>query len=193
MLTETHNPFGRHLVDYCARHITSHEVLLMQRLCDLRRHRWLTQLLITASRLGDGPLWGISGLILLTVGGTAGRQAVLAAALAITASILLFKGLKNLIGRPRPCTAWADLSCLLAPPDRFSFPSGHTMTAFAACVAYGEILPVVGLLLLPVVVLVGVSRVFLGLHYPTDVLVGALLGIGLGCAAVSILAWTGNF
>ena len=186
MLTQTRNPFGRYLVAYCARHITPHEVLLMHRLCDLRRHNWLTQFFMAASRLGDGPLWWVSGLVLLAVGGVSGRHAVLAAALAIGASILLFKGLKNLIGRPRPCAVWADLPCLLLPPDRFSFPSGHTMTAFAACVAYAELLPGSSLLFLPAALLIGASRVFLGLHYPTDVLVGALLGSGLGLAAATL-------
>ena len=191
MLIDTRNPYGRGLVDCCARYITPHEVLLMQRFCELRRHGWLTLLFLGASRLGDGPLWWCCGLVLLAVGGSAGRQAVLAAALAVAASILLFMGVKNLIGRPRPCATWPDLPCLLAPPDRFSFPSGHTMTAFAAASALGGGLPVLLPLLLPAALLIGASRVFLGLHYPSDVLVGALLGSGLGLGSLRLLEWSG--
>jgi undecaprenyl-diphosphatase len=161
MLTETRNPYGRGLVDCWARYITPHEVLLMQRFCEQRRHSWLTLLFLGASRLGDGRLWLSCGLVLLAVGGSAGRQAVLAGVLAVGASIILFKGIKNLIGRPRPCAAWPDLPCLLAPSDRFSFPSGHTMTAFAAASVLGGVLPVLLPLLLPAALLIGASRVFL--------------------------------
>lgn len=191
MLTETRNAYRRGLVDCCARYITPHEVLLMQRFCDLRRHGWLTMIFLGASRLGDGPLWWSCGLVLLVVGGPAGRLAVLAAALAVGASIILFMGLKQLICRPRPCATWPDLPCLLAPPDRFSFPSGHTMTAFAAASAISGLLPVAAPLLLPAAVLVGASRVFLGLHYPSDVLAGALIGSGLGIGAIRLLEWSG--
>jgi undecaprenyl-diphosphatase len=178
---------GRSLVNGCSRYITPREVLLMRRFCELRRYGWLTRLFLAASRLGDGSLWWVAGIVLTVAGGSAGRRATLAAALAIGSSVLLFMALKGLIGRPRPFVAWPALTCLLAPPDRFSFPSGHTMTAFAAWAAFAGLLPGCGLLFLPAAVLIGVSRVFLGLHYPTDVLVGALLGTGLGLAAVRLV------
>ncbi|HKK01788.1 MAG TPA: phosphatase PAP2 family protein [Desulfuromonadales bacterium] len=178
---------GGAIVGSYARRITLREMLFMQRFCDLRRHSWLTVLFRGASRLGDGPLWWACGLMLLVVGGPPGRRAFFAAALAIASSILLFKGIKNLIGRPRPYVTWPDLPCLLAPPDRFSFPSGHTMTAFAAWAAISAILPATSAFLLPAAVLIGASRVFLGLHYPSDVLVGALIGSGLGVGAVQLL------
>jgi undecaprenyl-diphosphatase len=159
----------------------------MQRFCHLRRHAWLTMIFRGASRLGDGSLWWACGLVLLVAGGPPGRRAFLAAAIAISASILLFKAVKNLFGRPRPCDAWPDLTCLLAPPDRFSFPSGHTMTAFAAWSAISGVLPATSMFLLPAAVIIGASRVFLGLHYPSDVLIGALIGSGLGFGAVQLL------
>jgi undecaprenyl-diphosphatase len=191
MLTETRNSYGRGLVACCARYITPHEVLLMQRFCDLRRHGWLTLIFLGASRLGDGALWWSCGLVLLVVGGSIGRLAVLAAALAVGASIILFMGIKQLIGRPRPCATWPDLPCLLAPPDRFSFPSGHSMTAFAAASALSGVLPVLLPPLLSAALLIGASRVFLGLHYPSDVLVGALIGSGLGLGSIHLLEWAG--
>jgi undecaprenyl-diphosphatase len=176
----------RSLTDYYSRYITPQEALLMQRFCELRIYPWLTGLFLSASRLGDGPLWWASGVFFLIFGSGQSRWAVGAAALAIGISVVLFMGVKDLIGRPRPCEAWSDLPCLLAPPDRFSFPSGHTMTAFAVFGVYSEMIPGSGIFFLPAAVLIGLSRVFLGLHYPTDVAVGALLGAGIGNAVASL-------
>jgi undecaprenyl-diphosphatase len=168
------------VVDYYASHVTPLEARWMRRICSLNRHNWLRLSMVGSSRLGDWPLWLVSGVVLFAVGGTRLRCAVLASSCAIFASVLLFMAIKNLIGRPRPCEVWANLPCLLRAPDRFSFPSGHTMTAFAAASAYGALAPELLLLFLPAAVLIGLSRILLGLHYPTDVLAGALLGTGLG-------------
>jgi undecaprenyl-diphosphatase len=179
LLTETPGA-GRGRAAHFVHHITLREVLLMRRLCDLRRFPLLTTLFVAASRLGDGTLWWGSGLLLLALGDGGMRWAVAGAALAHGLATALFTALKRLIGRPRPFESWCDLPCLLAPPDRFSFPSGHTMNAFAACANYALLIPGSELVFLPAAVLIGISRVFLGCHYPTDVLVGALLGTGLG-------------
>jgi undecaprenyl-diphosphatase len=76
----------------------------------------------------------------------------------------------------------------MAPPDKFSFPSGHTMTAFAVWGVLFIGTPTLGSLYLVIAFLIALSRVFLGLHYPTDVLVGAVMGgsIGLGIATCII-------
>ncbi|BCR06804.1 hypothetical protein DESUT3_38730 [Desulfuromonas versatilis] len=165
---------------YYSQHITPREARLMQRFCQLRSSILLTLLFRTASRLGDGPLWVACGVLLAAFGGSAERLAVAAGLLAVGSSVALFMAVKDLIGRPRPCEAWLDLASLMAAPDRFSFPSGHTMTAFAVYGAFATLLPGSVALFLPLAVLIGLSRVFLGLHYPTDVLVGALLGTALG-------------
>ena len=160
--------------------------MLMERFCTLRSFPWVTWVFKTASRLGDGPLWISTGIFLLGFNDRYLRQVTLAAALAVGLSVLLFMGVKNLIGRPRPYESWCALTCIMAPPDKFSFPSGHTMTAFAVWGALFVGLPSLSHLYLLVAVLIGLSRIFLGLHYPTDVLVGALLGGGTG---LSIATW----
>lgn len=166
-------------------YVTPLEAGLMRRLVWMRDYPWLTAVFKFISRLGDGPLWGAIGVTLLLLGGRTERLAVGAAAVAAGAAITFFTLVKRLIRRPRPYESWSDLSCLVAPPDRFSFPSGHTLTAFAMYGSLGSLLPAFVPLLLTVAVLVGLSRVYLGAHYPTDVLVGGLLGSLLG----RLVAW----
>ncbi len=165
---------------YYASHITAFEVTVMERFCSLRRLPWLTWIFKTASRLGDGPLWVATGTGLLAINSGYARQIAFAATLSVGLSILLFMCIKNLIGRPRPFEAWVGVTCLMAPPDKFSFPSGHTMTAFAVWGVLCVGLPMLSHVYLVIGTLIGLSRIFLGLHYPTDVLVGAVLGGSVG-------------
>lgn len=181
------SPF-KSLVEFYIEHVTPVEADIMRRCFTLHNVRGITALFKLFSRLGDHSLWVATGLCLLTFADPHINRTVLAAALAVGLSVLLFMTVKNLVGRPRPFEAWQGLECLLAPPDKFSFPSGHTMTAFSVWGAFAIGLPVLAQLYLVIALLIGFSRVFLGVHYPTDVLVGALLGgsIGLGLASLII-------
>ncbi len=170
----------KHISAYYQHHITPVEVWLIQRFCSLRRICWLKTFFIVASRLGDGPLWVMTATWLIASGDLRTRIAVMSAFVAVILSVLTFMAVKNLISRPRPFESWQSLTCLMPPPDRFSFPSGHTMTAFSAWAALTTFIPVLTIPFLLAAVIIGLSRVFLGLHYPTDVLVGALMGTAIG-------------
>jgi undecaprenyl-diphosphatase len=162
--------------------ITAGDRRVMRRVNGWHAPLWIRNWMLFASRGGDGWLWSAVGLILLLFGGDRRFEALAAGFLALAAGQLTFFVLKRLIDRERPCATethcWADL----LPPDRFSFPSGHAITAFAITFSLGLYYP--GLLagLVFCALSVAASRVILGLHYVSDVLVGIVIGCAIGVA-----------
>jgi len=137
---------------------------------------WVRVFFKTASRLGDGVIWYALMLALPLLYGDEGLR-VAAIMLATGAvGLALYKFLKRTFVRERPFIRHAGISLAGAPLDRYSFPSGHTLHAVAFTWLAVAAFPELGFVLLPLALAIAASRVVLGLHYPTDVLVGALLG-----------------
>lgn len=158
-------------------------------------NRWcagapLNWLFTRVSRLGDGPFWYalIAGLPLL-----AGSDGALAAVhMAVTGALtaVLYRWLKRWTRRPRPFRQHAGIVAHIPPLDEFSFPSGHTLHAVSFSTVALAWLPWLWPLLLPFTALVAVSRVMLGLHYPSDVLVAIALGCGIGQAVLALTPYS---
>ena len=149
--------------------------------------RWIRLWMICATRGGDGWLWYAMGLVILLFGGGERFRAVGCASLAAGIGFAVFLQLKRLTGRRRPCAIEPSCWARLLPPDQFSFPSGHTITAFAVGVPMMHFYPDLIAGLLFCACSIAISRVMLGLHFLSDVVAGAAIGLILGFVSYAIL------
>lgn len=160
--------------------IATRDHRLMRRVNNWPAPKWVRIWMVYATRAGDGWLWCMVGVAVLLFGGPERFAAVVAACMAGSAGVVLFRLMKKTFNRRRPCHiaehCWSDL----LPPDQFSFPSGHAITAFAVAVSIGMFYPALLVGLVVCALSVAASRIILGMHFLSDVLAGAAIGIALG-------------
>lgn len=168
--------------------IAQRDQRVMTRVVDWHPPRWFRVWMLSSTRAGDGWLWaGLAPLIFLS--GDEYRYQVLAAvSVALTVGIATYSVIKRVAVRRRPMIhekiSWVNL----IPPDRFSFPSGHSLTAFAVTTPIWMFYPAYWMALLFCAASVAASRVILGMHFVTDVIVGSALGFGIGYGAYTMFA-----
>lgn len=148
-----------------------------------RQRPLLTRLLRHITHLGDARSWTFLGVILLAVGTAETTRLGGQVALGAGTAALLAQVVKRLSGRRRPSDGIAGFEALVANPDAFSFPSGHTAAAVAMAVAWAGEGAALGPVATAFAATVAFSRVYLGAHYPLDVAVGVLLGLVGGVVA----------
>lgn len=136
------------------------------------------------SRLGNGIFWYTLILALPLLLPASGLAIALLMTLAGLVSTVTYKLLKHTLVRERPFISFPAINCATPPLDRYSFPSGHTLHAAGFNTLLAFTAPTLALYLLPFTLSVAASRVVLGLHYPSDVLAGALIGAGIGALIV---------
>ena len=168
--------------------IESSDYRLMRRVHRWRAPRWFRITMIVATRGGDGWLWYAFGLILLLCGGERRFAALEAGGLSAAAGIALFRALKRTSKRKRPCEIEPHCWASILPPDKYSFPSGHAITAFAVAVSVGFFYPYLEISLLAAAFLIAASRNHSAMHFLSDVIAGSAIGIVLGFASFHILA-----
>lgn len=149
-----------------------------------RRHRRLDPVMRGLTHLGD-PAVVIGATVALLVSGGVLRSAGSVAAVAVASSHLLVQVLKRSILRARPSLP-AGVELLIQAPDRFSFPSGHAAAALSLALGVAPIAGGAAALVLLAGLAVGVTRCYLGVHYPGDVLAGWLLALLGFLAGVSL-------
>lgn len=147
--------------------------------CPYRKSvRWI-------SRSGDGPFYIFITLIILLLDPHQSMAFLGAGLLAYAGEVSLYLVLKNTIKRDRPAARIETYQAWITPSDQFSFPSGHTAAAFVFACLLLQFYPLFAIPAFIWASLIGASRVLLGVHYPSDIAAGALLGCS--CAVTAIL------
>ncbi|PWU05899.1 MAG: phosphatase PAP2 family protein [Terriglobia bacterium] len=160
---------------------------LMRRLNRWDAPQWVRLWMLAATRGGDGWLWYGIGLAVLLFGGEERLRAAGSAALAAGTGIALLLRVKKATGRRRPVVFEPHRWATLLPPDQFSFPSGHTISAFAVALSLSLFYPSLAPGLLFCAASVAASRVVLGMHFLSDVLAGTAIGCLLAYGSVHVV------
>lgn len=150
--------------------------------------QWVRLWMICATRGGDGWLWYLLALVVLLFGGPERYLAVGSSFLAAGLGIVFFLVAKRITGRRRPCHIQPHCWSTLLPPDKFSFPSGHTITAFSILTPLIVLYPEYSFEFAFIAVSIAASRIILGMHFLSDVLVAAPTGALLGFFALIFLS-----
>ena len=145
-----------------------------------RPPRWVQVWMVASTRLGDGWVWLV--MVVLAPSRAPLAETMVAIVTVNTAQVALKRAFRR--ARPSGPVSWWDIHA----PDQFSFPSGHTMNAFAVATLVTVHVPMAAPLAFAVAASVGASRVVLELHYVSDVAAGATMGTLLAAAAVALAA-----
>lgn len=163
--------------------IHKYDVFMFSWLLNVSIHNSLTKLSRHVTRTGDGGLYVLAMVLFYWHEGIL-NQPLQAILLAFSIERPLYFVLKNGFKRNRPEDALKNFHSFITPSDKFSFPSGHTSAAFMMATLLGHFFPY---LLVPMYCwasLVGFSRVALGVHFPTDILVGCVMGISIALFSI---------
>ena len=151
---------------------------------DSVRNPLLNSVMNFITSLGNGGILWIAATILLLIPKKTRKVGLMSAVALLGSLIINNQIIKNMVRRPRPFVTFTDLKILIPTPSEYSFPSGHTSSSFAAAAVFYRHLPKkVGIPSVVLAGLIGFSRLYVGVHYPTDVLAGVIMGILLSYLA----------
>ncbi|MDF2820550.1 MAG: hypothetical protein K0R15_991 [Clostridiales bacterium] len=156
--------------------ITNIDTRLLNFITENIRSEFLDNIIPTITKLGNaGFIWIVVAIMLIVYKKT--RLGGYATALSLLLSVIMCNLLiKNLVARPRPFAGLDDIVLLINMPGEYSFPSGHATSSFAAAVSLLYINKKIGIPALIIAFTIAFSRIYLYVHYVSDVLFGAILG-----------------
>ena len=164
------------------------ELALVERCVAHARNHGLTRIARLVTRAGNGWVYPIASVFLFLAPIEHAARCIVAAIISLAIAFTIYPPLKRALARTRPCDSDCSLSDSASPLDRYSFPSGHAMTA----AAFGTpIIVAAPPLAIPLVIatcaIVSWSRIALGHHYPSDIAAGTFLGAVIAAAVALVI------
>lgn len=169
--------------------LNAHEIPLCLLFNRVNHWKPISLFFAAISRLGDGMFWYVLMLMLPLLYGWDAAGVSLHMGLVALAGLMIYKWLKTSTERVRPYSYNTGIFQNVAALDQFSFPSGHTLHAVSFSLVLLHHYPEWWVLVVPFAALVALSRVILGLHYPSDVLFGTAIGASLAKGSILLLPY----
>ena len=166
--------------------LTKYDTVLFNRIYGLTYQRDC-RAIIWLSKTGDGYLYLALGVTLWMFEPSFGQLFLFTALMAYALELPIYVVLKKMFKRPRPCDLYTNLTSHITPSDKFSLPSGHTAAAWLMACIISHFYPTFAVVAYVWASLIGISRILLGVHYPTDVLAGAILGVTIASLSIFTL------
>lgn len=145
---------------------------------DRMKNRYLDLFMYRITDLGGAIFTTVFSLVLVLLGNREVRLMGLEALSVLGLSQIIVQGLKRTLSRERPYKILEKLNTFGISLKDYSFPSGHTTASFSIASTLALNIPKISILVFFLAMIIGLSRIYLGVHYPTDVLAGIILGIG---------------
>lgn len=152
---------------------------------DLKRSKFFRRLFLLFTRLGDGFVYPVI-IFLLLLNSKLSLTHLISFLIAFIIERISYFIIKNSTKRLRPFEKLKINNIPILPPDRYSFPSGHTSAAFLFATLIGNYFPSFVIFVFLYALLVGLSRIILNLHYPTDVFIGSQIGITIAIISMEV-------
>lgn len=162
------------------------DALFFAAIFQLNSKRILCSVLPKISRSGDGYWYPFVAALMFLLNHEIAFRFLAAAAVAFGIELPLYKIIKNMVKRDRPFNTLKGIESRIIPSDKFSFPSGHTAAATIMAMLLSYFVPALALPAFIWAILVGFSRIYVGVHYPTDILAGLILGSLSGSTGLAL-------